>query len=81
MPCCLVWHELSCLPLSNNDVTDHYPTRYPISMSRQGRGGHPGYEVIQQIAGAGGVLAAAFVAEIGDVQRFATAGGCAREPG
>jgi transposase len=32
--------------------------------------GHPGYEAIQQIAGVGPVLAAVFVAEIGDVHRF-----------
>ena len=33
--------------------------------------GDPGYEAIQQIAGVGCVLAAVFVAEIGDVHRFA----------
>ena len=32
--------------------------------------GDPGYEAIQQIAGVGRVLAAVFVAEIGDVHRF-----------
>ena len=32
--------------------------------------GHPGYEAILQIAGVGRVLAAVFVAEIGDVHRF-----------
>jgi transposase len=32
--------------------------------------GHPGYEAIQAIPGAGKVLAAIFVAEIGDVTRF-----------
>jgi transposase len=32
--------------------------------------GDPGYGAIQQIAGAGRVLAAVFVAEIGDVHRF-----------
>jgi transposase len=36
--------------------------------------GHPGYGVIQQIGGVGPVLAAVFVAEIGDVTRFADAG-------
>jgi transposase len=35
--------------------------------------GDPGYEAIQQIAGVGRVLAAVFVAEIGDVHRFADA--------
>ncbi len=33
--------------------------------------GHPGYRVIQQISGVGPILAAVFVAEIGDVTRFA----------
>jgi transposase len=32
--------------------------------------GDPGYEAIQQIAGVGKVLAAVFIAEIGDVHRF-----------
>jgi transposase len=32
---------------------------------------HPGYQVIQQIPGVGPILAAVFVAEIGDVHRFA----------
>jgi len=32
--------------------------------------GDPGYEAIQQIAGVGRVLAAVFVAEIGDIHRF-----------
>ena len=35
--------------------------------------GHPGYRTIQQISGIGPVFAAVFVAEIGDVARFATA--------
>ena len=35
--------------------------------------GHPGYEEIQRIAGVGRVLAAVFVAEIGDVHRFHSA--------
>jgi transposase len=33
----------------------------------------PGYVAVQQIPGIGGVLAAVFVAEIGDVSRFSTA--------
>ena len=33
--------------------------------------GHPGYEAIQALRGVGPVLAAVFVAEIGDVDRFA----------
>jgi transposase len=35
--------------------------------------GHPGFEAIQAIPGVGPVLAAVFVAEIGDVTRFASA--------
>jgi transposase len=35
--------------------------------------GHPGYRAIQQIPGIGPVLAAVFVAEVGEVHRFATA--------
>ena len=33
--------------------------------------GHPGYEAVQALRGVGPVLAAVFVAEIGDVSRFA----------
>jgi transposase len=36
--------------------------------------GHPGFEAIQAIPGVGPVLAAVFVAEIGDVGRFPSAG-------
>jgi len=36
--------------------------------------GQPGYEAIQRIGGVGPVFAAVFVAEIGDVTRFATPG-------
>ena len=35
--------------------------------------GHPGYEAIQAIAGVGPVFAAVFIAEIGDIDRFANA--------
>jgi len=35
--------------------------------------GHPGYRTLQQISGIGPVFAAVFIAEIGDVSRFATA--------
>src|SRR6185436_5949746 len=35
--------------------------------------GDPGYEAVQALRGVGPVLAAVFVAEIGDVTRFATA--------
>jgi len=43
--------------------------------------GHPGYEAIQALRGVGPVLAAVFVAEIGDVTRFDNRAGCARGPG
>ena len=35
--------------------------------------GHPGYRTLQQLSGVGPVFAAVFIAEIGDVARFATA--------
>ena len=35
--------------------------------------GHPGFQVIQAVPGVGPVLAAIFVAEIGDVHRFPSA--------
>jgi transposase len=35
--------------------------------------GHPGYEAVQSLRGVGPVFAAVFVAEVGDVTRFATA--------
>ena len=40
------------------------------ALARARLGRHPGYRVIQQIPGVGPVLAAVFVAEIGDVHRF-----------
>jgi transposase len=40
------------------------------ALSRGRLGRHPGYRTIQQIPGVGPVLAAVFVAEIGDVSRF-----------
>ena len=44
--------------------------------------GHPGYEAVQALRGVGPVLAAVFVAEIGDVTRFANcATGCVHGPG
>lgn len=44
--------------------------------------GDPGYQAIQHLAGVGRVLAAVFVAEIGDVHRASTIHvGCARGPG
>ena len=43
--------------------------------------GHPGYEAIQALRGVGPVLAAVFVAEIGDVARFNNPRRCARGPG
>jgi transposase len=41
---------------------------------------HRGYQAIQQLPGVGPVLAAVFVAEIGDVQHFADPRTCARGP-
>jgi len=41
----------------------------------------PGYRAIQVIDGIGPILAAVFVAEIGDVSRFPSPTGCARGPG
>ena len=43
--------------------------------------GHPGYEAIQALRGVGPVLAAVFIAEIGDVTRSPTLGGCVHGPG
>ena len=43
--------------------------------------GHRGYEAIQVLRGVGPVLAAVFVAEIGDVTASTTRAGCARGPG
>ena len=42
--------------------------------------GHPGYEAVQALRGVGPVLAAVFVAEIGDVSRFANADQEGRDP-
>jgi transposase len=41
---------------------------------RDGLAGHPGYRAVQAVPGVGPVLAAVFVAEIGEVARFADAG-------
>jgi len=42
---------------------------------------HRGYRVIQQLPGIGPVLAAAIIAEIGDVTGLRTRASCARGPG
>jgi transposase len=42
---------------------------------------HSGFQAIQAIGGVGPVLAAIFVAEIGDVTRFTVRSSCARGPG
>lgn len=41
---------------------------------RAGLAGHAGYQAVQTVPGVGPVLAAVFVAEIGDVERFASPG-------
>ena len=41
---------------------------------------HRGYQAIQQLPGVGPVLAAVFVAEVGDVHRFKILHTCARGP-
>ena len=52
------------------DVLDTHERRFAEQIAGQLRG-HRGYEAIQQLPGVGPVLGAVFVAEIGDVHRFA----------
>lgn len=52
------------------DVLDTHEARFTTTIAGQLRN-HPGYRVIQQLPGVGPVLGAVFVAEIGDVHRFA----------
>src|SRR5262245_13713223 len=52
------------------DVLDRHQTRF-AAMIAQRLAAHRGYQAIQQLPGVGPVLAAVFVAEIGDVHRFA----------
>ena len=52
------------------DALDAHETRFSIMVADQLRG-HAGYQAIQQLPGVGPILGAVFVAEIGDVHRFA----------
>ena len=52
------------------DILDGHEARFAAMIAERLRA-HPGYQAIQQLPGIGPVLAAVFVAEIGDVQRFA----------
>ncbi|MET0956139.1 MAG: IS110 family transposase, partial [Cryobacterium sp.] len=52
------------------DILDGHEAHFAAMIAERLRA-HPGYQAIQQLPGIGPVLAAVFVAEIGDVQRFA----------
>ena len=52
------------------DILDAHEARFAAMIAERLRP-HCGYQVIQQVPGVGPVLAAVFVAEIGDVHRFA----------
>jgi transposase len=52
------------------DVLDDHEARFADLIAKQ-LNAHRGYHAIQQVPGIGPVLAAVFVAEIGDVHRFA----------
>ena len=52
------------------DILDGHEARF-AAMIAERLGAHRGYQAIQQLHGVGPVLAAVFVAEIGDVHRFA----------
>jgi transposase len=52
------------------DILDGHEARFAAMIAERLRA-HHGYQAIQQVPGIGPVLAAVFVAEIGDVQRFA----------
>jgi transposase len=54
------------------DLSDREIRQCDVHLRRRLKG-HPGYEAVQALRGVGPVLAAVFVAEIGDVTRFATA--------
>jgi transposase len=53
------------------DALDAHETRFSVLIADT-LGGHAGYQAIQQLPGVGPVLGAVFVAEIGDVHRFAS---------
>ena len=52
------------------DARDAHDTRFSIMVADK-LGGHAGYQAIQQLPGVGPILGAVFVAEIGEVHRFA----------
>ena len=52
------------------DALDAHETRFTVMVAEQ-LGGHVGYQAIQELPGVGPILGAVFVAEIGDVHRFA----------
>jgi len=52
------------------DILDGHEARFSAMIAER-LGAHRGYHAIQQLPGVGPVLAAVFVAEIGDVHRFA----------
>jgi transposase len=56
------------------DLLDHYARELLVVEAELAHrlAGHPGYEAIQAIKGVGPIMAAIFVAEIGDVSRFPT---------
>jgi transposase len=57
------------------ELLDHYARELVVVEAELAHrlAGHPGYEAIQAIKGVGPIMAAIFVAEIGDVSRFPTA--------
>ena len=52
------------------DALDAHETRFSVMVADK-LVGHAGYQAIQQLPGVGPILGAVFVAEIGDVHRFA----------
>ena len=52
------------------DAVDAHETRFSVMVADK-LVGHAGYQAIQQLPGVGPILGAVFVAEIGDVHRFA----------
>jgi transposase len=52
------------------DMLDAHERRFTVMVAEQ-LGGHAGYRAIQELPGVGPILGAVFVAEIGDVHRFA----------
>src|SRR5205814_7444480 len=58
------------------ELLDHYARQLVVVEAELAHRlkGHAGYEAIQAIKGVGPIMAAIFVAEIGDVSRFGSAG-------